>query len=38
MRESLIFANAVGALCALKVGCAESLPLLAEVDNFIKEY
>jgi len=38
MRESLIFANAVGALCALKEGCVESLPYLADVDNFIKEY
>lgn len=38
MRESLIFANAVGALCTLKEGCVESLPTLIEVDNFIKEY
>lgn len=38
MRESLIYANAVGALCALKEGCVESLPTLLDVENFIKEY
>jgi ribokinase len=38
MRESLIYANAVGALCTLKEGCVESLPNLVDVENFIKEY
>lgn len=38
MREALIYANAVGALCTLKEGCVESLPYLSDVENFIKEY
>ncbi len=38
LHESLIFANAVGALCALNDGCFESLPNSADVENFIKEY
>lgn len=38
MRESLIFANAVAALCATQPGCVESLPKHNEVESFIQQY
>lgn len=38
MKETLIYANAVAALCATKNGCVESLPYLSDVENFIQEY
>jgi ribokinase len=37
MREAMIFANTVAALCITKEGCIESLPYLADVEQFIKE-
>jgi len=38
MRESLIYANAVAALCATQPGCVESLPDAIEVESFIQQY